>query len=98
MEMVHPDTQAGDLVCVMYGCPVPLVLRDVQRGEAGSFEDRLLEKRQIYGLIGTAYVRGIMDGEVMKDSALDDLENRTFISNDKIHTVIPEYISKIELI
>jgi len=44
----------GDLVCVLYGCSVPVILR--QHEDDGCFE-----------LIGEAYVHGKMDGEAMAD-------------------------------
>lgn len=45
-------TTQGDLVCILYGCSVPVILRRHEDG--GYFE-----------LIGEAYVHGKMDGEAM---------------------------------
>jgi hypothetical protein len=44
-------SEPGDIICILYGCVVPFVLR---RNGAG------------YQLIGEAYVHGIMDGEFME--------------------------------
>jgi hypothetical protein len=41
----------GDLICIILGCDVPLVLRQVE---------------DYYELIGDCYIQGIMDGEGMK--------------------------------
>lgn len=54
-------SELGDIICILYGCVVPLVLR---RNGVG------------YQLIGEAYVHGIMDGEFVKkdhDSETFDL-------------------------
>ncbi|KAK0733090.1 hypothetical protein B0T26DRAFT_635749 [Lasiosphaeria miniovina] len=56
----------GDLVCVVYGCPVPLLIR-LNRSE--------------FEIVGDAYVYGIMKGEVMdqvKEGSLS-AEDVTFI-------------------
>lgn len=44
--------QEGDLICILYGCSVPVILRKM-----GSDSD------PFYHLIGEAYVHGMMDGE-----------------------------------
>ena len=43
-------TEKGDLVCVLYGCPVPMVLWRVDSG---------------YLLVGECFVLGLMDGEAL---------------------------------
>ncbi|KAI1736457.1 hypothetical protein F4680DRAFT_432206 [Xylaria scruposa] len=50
-------TQKGDFVCILFGCSVPLVLRQIGSGDGGQ-----------YTLIGECYVHGKMDGEAMVDS------------------------------
>jgi hypothetical protein len=55
------DTRSGDQVWVLYGGQVPFVLRGV--GEDG----RECETRG-FGLVGDAYVHGIMDGEMVRDN------------------------------
>lgn len=44
---------AGDLVCYVYGCGVPLILRSTQDGQ--------------YRLVGETYVHSIMDGHVPQE-------------------------------
>ncbi|RGP64285.1 ankyrin and het domain [Fusarium sporotrichioides] len=56
-----PETEDGDFICILYGCSVPVVLREM------SDEGHMI-------LIGEAYVHGKMDGEAMEDSAGKDPE------------------------
>ncbi|TLS24044.1 hypothetical protein PpBr36_08855 [Pyricularia pennisetigena] len=49
--MAPVEARAGDVVCVLLGCEVPLVIRPTGQG--------------MYELIGEAYVSGIMDGEAL---------------------------------
>ncbi|KAI0887360.1 heterokaryon incompatibility protein-domain-containing protein [Annulohypoxylon maeteangense] len=53
-----PNTQAGDLICILYGCTVPVILRE---GPDGYME-----------LVGEAYVHGQMDGEAMEEFQEND--------------------------
>jgi hypothetical protein len=47
-----PDKAAvGDLLCILYGCSVPVVLRKLAHGQ--------------YQFIGECYVHGMMDGEAL---------------------------------
>jgi hypothetical protein len=46
------DTQSGDIVCILFGCSVPVVLRE--------FEE---EGNHYFKLIGECYIHGLMDGE-----------------------------------
>jgi hypothetical protein len=45
--------KSGDVLCIIYGCSVPVVLR-IQQGE---------NNHHYWQLIGEAYVHGYMDGE-----------------------------------
>lgn len=45
-------TEEGDMICILYGCSVPVILR-----RHGTDVDPYFE------LIGEAYVHGLMDGE-----------------------------------
>ncbi|RSL63260.1 hypothetical protein CEP54_005303 [Fusarium duplospermum] len=47
-----PRAQPGDEVAILFGAPVPIVLREFDEG---------------YVVIGTSYVHGIMDGEIIQD-------------------------------
>ncbi|CZR68976.1 uncharacterized protein PAC_18877 [Phialocephala subalpina] len=48
------SAQEGDLICILFGCSVPVILRRV-----GPPDDHF------YYLIGEAYVHGVMDGEAL---------------------------------
>ena len=50
--LVPGETKAGDMVCVLYGCSVPVVLREHKMPEDHYFE-----------VIGESFVYGMMDGE-----------------------------------
>jgi hypothetical protein len=61
-------TEAGDIVCILFGCSVPVVLKRV---EGNSNAQELCE------LVGEAYVHGKMDGEAVQDGKLvRDLEGQ----------------------
>ena len=46
-----PETKAGDFICILYGCSVPVVVREEKDGHVR--------------LIGESYVHGMMDGEAV---------------------------------
>lgn len=48
------DSQVGDMICVLYGCSVPVVLRLWKENS-----------KPRYRIIGECYVEGIMDGQAM---------------------------------
>ena len=59
-----PSCQPNDVVCIIFGCNVPLVLRP----QGGGFV-----------ILGQCFVLGVMDGELFKDERLDtDLEGQVF--------------------
>jgi len=55
------EAQVGDIICVLYGCSVPVVLREKE--ENG---------KKIWLLIGECYVHEIMDGEAVEDILEDE--------------------------
>jgi hypothetical protein len=56
--LIPAHSKPGDLVCIIFGATIPFVLRRLQGGQ--------------HGLIGEAYVYGIMDGEYMQTSPLSE--------------------------
>jgi hypothetical protein len=50
MGIFPPNTQVGDLICILFGCSVPVVLRPLGR---------------VVQLVGECFVYGIMDGEAL---------------------------------
>ncbi|OCK74488.1 hypothetical protein K432DRAFT_262851, partial [Lepidopterella palustris CBS 459.81] len=54
------DCEAGDIVCILLGCSVPVVLKRVKGHREIS----------VYQLVGEAYIHGMMDGEAVQDKSL----------------------------
>jgi hypothetical protein len=52
--MFPPQAQEGDVVVILYGAEIPLLLR------------RNAGKKELYELVGEAYVHGLMDGEAAR--------------------------------
>ncbi|KAK7898062.1 hypothetical protein LTR67_004694 [Exophiala xenobiotica] len=50
ISLCPPETSTGDIVCILYGCSVPVVLRP---------------QSSYYTLVGECFVYGFMDGEIM---------------------------------
>ena len=63
MGLAPRGSELGDLVCVILGCPVPLLLRAVDEGKNDSGAGTVDSQR--YRLLGECYVDGFMTGEVM---------------------------------
>ena len=63
--LVPRNAKAGDHICILYGCTVPVVLRrQIDVTNASSWQ-----------LLGDAYVHGIMDGEVISSSSWKTLQS-----------------------
>ncbi len=60
-DMAPRRAQKGDLICVLYGCSVPIVLRRVLSGS----------EEELYEFIGECYLDGFMSGEAMRLDAID---------------------------
>ncbi|PMD12788.1 hypothetical protein NA56DRAFT_540752, partial [Hyaloscypha hepaticicola] len=50
-----PSVREGDMVCIIFGCSVPVVLRKVSTGGGNSH----------FEFISECYVHGMMDGEAL---------------------------------
>ncbi|KAI9164176.1 Heterokaryon incompatibility protein [Paramyrothecium foliicola] len=61
------DSKQEDLVCILYGCSVPCVLRPVLYGSGLA----------CYQLIGEAFILGRMDGEAVRDFTEEDLKQKS---------------------
>ena len=59
IDAVPQDTQPGDVICVLFGCSVPVVLRKAATAEAHDPDD------DSYAFIGEAYLYGLMDAEAI---------------------------------
>ena len=61
------DVREGDIVCILFGCSVPCVLRKGLDTRAGNY----------YRFIGEAYLYGIMDGEEVTRRSDQEIETAT---------------------
>lgn len=50
------DVKSGDIVCILFGCSVPVVLREMTK-----------EKDHHYQFIGEAFAQGVMEGEIFQE-------------------------------
>jgi hypothetical protein len=62
----------GDLVCILFGCSVPVILKPA--------EDRKqkVDGTVLYELVGEAYVHGVMDGEALEEFKRKGAKESTF--------------------
>jgi len=51
LGLAPPSAMTGDVIAILFGCNVPVVLREVNKGK--------------YEVIGECYVHGLMDGEAI---------------------------------
>ncbi|KAK0515386.1 hypothetical protein JMJ35_002765 [Cladonia borealis] len=59
------NAQQGDLVCILYGCSVPVIIR---------------KYGQHYRFVGESYIHGLMDGAAVDQPSLrDTMEEREFV-------------------
>ena len=57
----------GDLVVVLFGCSVPVVLRQLHFREPPDHSYATLDRKAAYEIIGECYVDGFMNGEILND-------------------------------
>lgn len=73
------DVKAGDLVCILYGCSVPCILRHTLYGSGSdSKEDGSKDPSYFFQLVGEAFVLGNMDGEAIMDFSEGELEKVSY--------------------
>ena len=63
--------QKGDLVCILFGCSVPVILRRHQ----AKFDSHSCD---YYELIGDAYVHGLMEGDALEEQSKYDIPAQQF--------------------
>jgi hypothetical protein len=75
--LAHSSAQEGDLVCVLYGCSVPVILRKIgPRSNEGLLSDQ--SSSDHYEFIGECYIHGMMDGEAIQPRHKQNLVQRIF--------------------
>jgi len=65
--LAPPHTNTGDLICVLFGCSVPCILRRQENEEIGVY----------YEFIGESYIYGKMDGDAVTSLTLEELAKQT---------------------
>lgn len=58
----------GDLICILFGCSVPVILRERKTGAEAFFE-----------FVGDAYIHGMMEGEAFTDKNAAEVKSWTEI-------------------
>ncbi|KAI8686536.1 HET domain-containing protein [Fusarium keratoplasticum] len=83
------DVRPNDLVCILYGCSVPCILRQTLYGSGSDSKEGSSDERgskdpsYFYQLIGEAFILGQMDGEAIMDLSEEDLRS----ASDDFHLV-----------
>lgn len=57
LALLPKETQSEDVICILYGCSVPVVLRKT--------EEETTEGKDVWELIGECYVNEMMAGEAL---------------------------------
>lgn len=76
--MASGKARKGDLVCVLYGCSIPLILRRETKssfGENDAWSGIEEEGKEVFKLVGECFLDGGMDGSVLEQQ---DIVERAF--------------------
>jgi hypothetical protein len=83
--MALKNIMKDDLICILYGCSVPVALRKhVKDGQEEAVEGQARihavpgEGEIFYELLGECYVHGMMDGEAIEFQKENDIEPMVF--------------------
>ncbi|KAI1874567.1 hypothetical protein JX265_004775 [Neoarthrinium moseri] len=71
-----PQTAKGDVICILFGCSVPCVLR---QKKLAADDPALIPgtRPEYYEFVGEAFVYGKMDGQAITGLTVEELERRT---------------------
>ena len=58
LGLVSQDAMPGDHICILFGCSVPVVLREESHGSGANAGTH-------YRFLGDAFVEGMMDGQAL---------------------------------
>lgn len=71
LGLAPADARLGDIVCILYGCSVPVVLR--------RHETTVCDKPVVYyELLGDCYVHGMMEGDALEEQEQEDIRSKQF--------------------
>ncbi|ERF68172.1 hypothetical protein EPUS_05253 [Endocarpon pusillum Z07020] len=94
LGLAPSKAREGDLICILYGCSVPVVLRRKHRTASEDIpiypttgtatnEDivprvRSNKRDHYYEFIGECYIHGMMDGEALRHQRIRELQQQEF--------------------
>ena len=67
MGLAPSVSRPGDEVCVIFGCPVPFIVRRLEARKRWMDSGEVIEEKH-YVLVGECYAYGLMDGEALGDA------------------------------
>jgi hypothetical protein len=83
--LARKKVKEGDLVCIIYGCSVPVIIREHRKDGCEDGMDRqrgmhntLGQEETFHELIGECYVDGMMDGEAIEWQEENDVPSVRF--------------------
>lgn len=80
LGLCHPHTQAGDHIVILFGCRVPVVLRqspsESPRNDPAQASDTCLSTSWCF--VGECYLNGVMDGEAVREKIKSNVPVRQF--------------------
>jgi hypothetical protein len=67
--MAPDHARKGDIVCMLYRCSIPVVLRKkyMSREQNNDREGESVTQDETYEFIGECYLHGFVNGEALKD-------------------------------
>ncbi|KAI1316977.1 heterokaryon incompatibility protein-domain-containing protein [Xylariaceae sp. FL0255] len=70
-----PETERDDIVCILFGCSVPCILRPHRSGDqTENGDDKEIAQGDVdYKFIGEAFIYGIMDGQAIESISKEEL-------------------------
>lgn len=88
LGLAPEKTKKGDLICILYGCSVPVVLREMDGSERTAkrrkysntvrLEDGENANSKHFRFIGECYIHGMMLGEAFRIKKESDTQNKHF--------------------
>ena len=94
LGLAPSKAREGDLVCILYGCSVPVVLRRIDKSSLDPVPKNPSPRKRsnegppprtdsskndhYYEFIGECYIHGMMDGEALRHQRVNDLEQQDF--------------------
>ena len=71
MGLAPSISRPGDEVCILFGCPVPFIIRPLEVRKLWMDTGEMVEQKH-YVLVGESYAYGLMDGEALEDTRMKE--------------------------